>query len=79
MAKKFKIELNRAGVGELLKGPEMQAYLKEIGSGIVNRCGPGYEMDVHIGPYRANVTVKPGTVRAYIDNNRNNTLLKAVR
>lgn len=73
----FKFELNKEGIAELMKGPEMQAVLIANAHEIKNRAGDGY--DVHVGPTRANVSVRTGTDKAAQDNLDNNTLLKAVR
>jgi len=77
VSKLEKFELNRSGVGQLLKGPEMQAVLISSASQIQNRAGDGYS--VHVGPHRANVSVRTETDDAAQDNLDNNTLLKAVR
>jgi len=76
---KFKFELNRAGVKELMQSEEMQSILKEYATGIRNRCGEGYEQDIYIGKNRANAMVWPETFQAKRDNLKNNTILKAVR
>ncbi len=73
----FKFELNPAGVAELMKSAEMQAVLISKASEVRNRAGDGY--DVHVGPSRANVSVRTETDEAIQDNLDNNTLLKAVR
>lgn len=71
--------LNRAGVAELMKSPEMVALLKETAKTIQNRVGDGYEISTFIGKNRANISVKTKTRKAIRDNNKNNTLLKALR
>ena len=76
---KFKVELNKAAVKELLKSQEMQNILTEKASGIRNRCGDGYSQDIHVGKNRANAMVKADTAKARSDNSENNTILKAVR
>lgn len=76
---KFKIELNRKGVADLMKSTEMQAVLKEKASAIANRCGSGYDHDVYVGKNRANAMVYADTFLAKLDNKKNNTILKAVR
>ena len=72
-----KFELNKEGVAQLMKSPEMQAALIGHAKDIKDRAGDGY--DVHVGPHRANVSVRTGTKEAVQDNLDNNTLLKAVR
>lgn len=75
MSNSFKFELNRAGVGELLKSTEMQDVLASYAGSIANAAGDGYS--VYVGRTRANVSV--ATAEAEQDNFENNTLLKAVR
>lgn len=77
MSKKF--ELNYRGVAELMKSPEMVAILKEKAKGIQERAGSGYETSTYVGKNRENVSVKTKTSKAIRDNNKNNTLLKAMR
>lgn len=71
--------LNYAGVGQLLKSPEMQAVLTERAAAIRKRCGDGYEQDIYVGKNRANASVRAETIKAKRDNMKNNTILKAVR
>lgn len=75
---KFKFELNRAGVAELMKSSAVQEVLKEKASAIRNRCGDGYEQDSYVGKNRANAMVTASSIKAKRDNLKNNTLLKAV-
>ena len=76
---KLKFELDKAGVGQLLKSQEMQGVLNGYAAGIAARAGEGYEMDTFVGFDRAHAIVKPVTSEARQDNLENNTLLKAVR
>lgn len=75
----FKFKLNRSGVRELMKSAEMQSVLTNYASNIRNRCGDGYEQDIYVGSNRVNAMVSAATIKAKRDNNKNNTLLKAVR
>lgn len=79
MSNYSKIKLNRAGVRQLLKGPEMQKILSEKASGIMERAGNGYKQDIYVGKTRANAMVWASSAKAKRDNKKNNTLLKAVR
>lgn len=72
-------KLNYSGVGELMKSEAMQKVLTDHATAIKNRCGDGYEQDVHVGKNRANAMVKATTYKAKKDNLKNNTILKAVR
>lgn len=78
MAVKF--ELNRAGVRELLKSPEMRDILQDYGNKAINRLGEGYEAvpgDTSES-VRAKVKVTATTYKTRRDNLKNNTILKAV-
>lgn len=76
---KFRFELNRAGVRELLKSQEMMNLCKSYADGIRERAGEGFEADTYVGTNRVNAMVYPATHEAAKDNMENNTLLKAVR
>lgn len=76
---KMQFKLNRKGVSELMKSAGMQEVLKDYATGIRNRCGDGYEQDIHVGKNRANAMVSASTYQAKADNMKNNTILKAVR
>lgn len=76
---KIKVTLNRKGVAELMKSNEMQTVLMEYATNIKNRCGDGYEQDIHVGKNRANAMVSATTYQARADNMKNNTILKAVK
>lgn len=71
--------LNRAGVAELMKSPEMVTLLKEKAKTIQERAGNGYEISTFTGKNRANISIKTKSRKAIRDNNKNNTLLKALR
>lgn len=71
--------LNRAGVAELMKSPEMVALLKEKAKATQERAGNGYEISTFTGKNRANISIKTKSRKAIRDNNKNNTLLKALR
>lgn len=75
----FKFKLNRSGVAELMRSPEMQAILQDHASAIRNRCGSGYKQDIYVGRNRANASVIAKSAKAKRDNKKNNTILKAVR
>lgn len=77
MSRKF--ILNRTGVAELMKSPEMVVLLKETAKTIQNRAGDGYETSTFVGKNRVNISVKTKSRKAIRDNNKNNTLLKALR
>ena len=76
---KVRFKLNRDGVRQLMKSEEAQAMLVQIGNNVRNRCGDGYDMNVHVGKNRANVMVWAATYQSRRDNYRNNTILKALK
>lgn len=77
MSKKF--TLNRKGVSELMKSKEMADLLEEKAKKIVEKAGYGYETSTYIGKNRTNVSIKTKSRKAIRDNNKNNTLLKALQ
>lgn len=77
---KVTFKLDSEGVGELLKGKEVQDMINEIGQSVANTAGGSdYSNDVKIGKYRAIARVKPTNARAYYSNKKHNTLLKALK
>lgn len=76
---KVKIELNSAGVRDMLRSPEMQALLEERAQNVLNSLGVGYDKSLMVGKNRANVSIMVTTYDAYRDNLSNNTILKALR
>ena len=76
---KYRIELNKEGVRDLLRSPEMGAICRELAEGIAERAGDGYEVSTYTGKTRVNASVRCATEEARRDNLKNNTLLKAVR
>lgn len=76
---KFKFTLNRKGVNELMKSPEMVYILDSHSQAIREKAGPGYVTSTYVGKTRANVSIKAGDHRSYRDNLKNNTLLKLIK
>lgn len=75
---KVRIELNRAGVRELLRSQEMQTMLAEEANSRAAGLGPGYSVSVRVGKNRANARISAETEGAAEDNLDNNTLLRAI-
>lgn len=75
---KVEIELNSAGIQELLKSAEIKGYCEELAREVANRAGDGYAVDSMVGKTRANASVYADTKEANRDNMKNNTLLKAL-
>lgn len=73
----IKFELDREGVGRLLKSQEMQDALAHYAKSVKNRAGDGY--DIHVGKTRANVSVRTVNDEAVKDNLEKNTLLRSLR
>lgn len=74
-----KIVLNRSGVKELLRSPEMQQICKDYAYAAKSRLGTGYEVTYMVGKNRANARIEATTMGARIRNIRNNELLKALK
>ena len=73
-----KVELNEAGVRELLQSPEMESICLEYANQVRARAGTGYEVSTMVGRTRVNASVLAATPAAKRDNQKNNTLLKAL-
>lgn len=78
MGKNVKIELNLAGINELMKSAEIEGALLQAGQAVANAAGDGYEAEVHQADYVAISNVYPATKEAAKENYKENTLLKAV-
>lgn len=76
---KVRVELNRAGVRELLRSPEMKAVVTKYADAVLKRCGSGYERDAYTGKNRVNSMVRAKSKKAKRENAENNTLLKALK
>ena len=75
---RFKFELDRAGVGELLKSSEMMAICKEHADRALHTLGDGYEVTTHAGKTRVNASVHATSYKARRDAFDNNSIHKAV-
>lgn len=74
MSSGFKFELNRKGVGELLKSEEMANVLIQHAGKVATKAGTGYEAK-QMG---TRVIVIARSEEAEQDNYENNTLLKSM-
>lgn len=70
-------KLDRRGVRQLLRSPEIQDNVNEFAKIIRSRLGEGYAIDERVGKNRVNASVWPQTHEAYTDNLEHNSLLKA--
>ena len=75
---KIKVVLNRAGVRQLLKSPEMQGIIDELATGVANNAGEGFTKEVKQAPTRVYAHIHAETPKAYYQNAKHNTLLKAL-
>ena len=76
---KFKFELNKAGVRELMKSAEMQSVLNKEAKRVQSTCGRGYDVEPYVEETRAVAEVRAVSFRARRKNLKENTLLKALR
>lgn len=74
----MKIELNSAGVRELLRSPELESGLRDLAADIAARAGDGYEADTRQMGTRVIASAATATQDAMKDNLANNTLLRAL-
>ena len=75
---KIRFELNRAGVRELMKSPEMMTVLKECANTAHGKLGEGYAVGTFVESTRACARISAVTQDARRENAENNTLLKAL-
>lgn len=76
---KVDFKLDYAGVGQLLKCDALCEGMQSIGNGVAVRAGDGYAADTQVGKKRAHTFVRATDKKAYYDNLKNNTLLKALQ
>ena len=76
---KVKIELNSAGIRELLRSSEMGAIVGDLAAGISARCGEGYASDTKLMPGRVIASAYTDSAEARRDNLKNNTLLRNLK
>lgn len=75
---KVKFELNRDGVRELMRSPEMMAVCESYANRALGNLGSGYEVSTMTGRNRVNAEVRAETFAARKENLENNTILKAL-
>lgn len=74
MANNVRIELNRAGIRDLLKSAEIMSVCKQAAETIRSNYGNHTELEEYVGQNRVNVAV----VAPFEDASKDNSLLKAV-
>lgn len=75
---KLRIELNEAGIRQLLQSAEMRAKVEQIGHNVEAAAGDGYEAETRVSGDRVACKVMPSTPHAYYSNLKHNTLQKAL-
>ena len=76
---KFKFELNKAGVRELLQSSAMRNIITSAAAQKAQQAGAGYESIVQVGKKRVYAKIYPASAEAAKDNFGNNTLEKVIR
>jgi len=75
---KTKIEINLPGINALMKSAEIQAAVDAAGAAVAKAAGTDYGSSTHLASFVAICNVWPDSREAAMENNRNNTLVKAV-
>ena len=78
MSKKVEVELDSAGVRELLKSGEIMTVLEGEALQRAQLAGAGYGVNTYVGRNRCNAEILAETEEARRDNLTNNTLLKVI-
>ena len=78
VAKNVKVELNLAGLNELMKSPGIQAHLSQCGRAVANAAGKGYSERTHLANWLGISNVYTVTREAQAENAEDNTLVKAL-
>ena len=73
-----KFELNGVGVRQLLQSDEAREVCEDAAKQALQTLGDGYGSDTRTGKNRVIVEISPKTPKAYYENKRHNTMLKAV-
>lgn len=76
---KVKVVLNRSGVRELLKSDEMMSIVKQHADDTKQALRDGYVVTTQVGRNRVNAEIATETIKAMVDNSKNNSILKALR
>ncbi len=72
------LELNRSGVRELLRSPEVLADLRARAERVAAAAGAGMEVEATIGPNRARAEVATGTTEARLAEARHRRLSRSI-
>lgn len=74
----IRLELNNDGIRALLRGPEVQAALRQVAEQVENAAGPGHEVKVYAGSNRARAIVATKTAEAARKENQERNLTRAI-
>lgn len=75
---KVKIELNSAGVRQLLRSPEAVGFIEGVASRIAARAGAGHSVLAGAGVNRARATVRTETYDAKMREAKSRSLSSAI-
>lgn len=75
----LRVELNHAGVREMLRSEEAKAICEECANKAMGRLGEGHEVTTYTGKKRVNASIFAKSLEAKVKNAKSNTLLKALR
>lgn len=78
MSKSVEIELNSAGIEELLHSAEIQAALMDVGQQVQGRAGDNFDAELVDMPTRSIVRVSAINKQGMKENSDDNVLLKAL-
>ncbi|QOW64958.1 hypothetical protein IDM48_11560 [Rothia amarae] len=74
----MELKLNRKGVGEILRSPELRKVALDRAQKIANASGEGYAATSRIGSKRARASVFTESREARLDNAKRQTILRNV-
>lgn len=75
---RVKVELNRAGVRQMLRSDELKQHCLEYAERIASLAGDDYAAEAHVGQNRVNASVIVTTWAGYHKSLKNNTVLTAM-
>lgn len=76
---KVKVWFDKPDVADqLLRSPEMQDIIEGLAEDVAGRAGEGYEASMKVTKTRVRANIYAATSEARADNEKNNTLLKAL-
>jgi len=74
----FRLVLNRSGVRELLRSPEVEADLTRRAENVAKAAGEGHEVDVTVGKNRVRASVRTESLKAMVNEARDRNLTRAI-